>query len=130
MGDRSVRDRAAGDPSDLGPELSTFAGRYGLAINPETLPAMTRCVQRNRTGRLAGAALGLSFYPVLYAVGVSIPDASVAYGFVGYLLGAFVTAVVSDSPYPIRNGVLLSCLGARATTSPAARLSCRPSPSS
>jgi hypothetical protein len=81
-------------------ELSTFAVRYGLAINSETLPAITRSVQRNRTGRLAGAALGLSVYPVLSAVGVSIPDASVAYGFVGYLLGAFVTAVVSDSPNP------------------------------
>jgi hypothetical protein len=80
-------------------ELSTFAGRYGLAINPETLPAITRSVQHNRTGRLAGAALGLSLYPVLSAVGVGIPDLSVAYGFVGYLLGAFVTAVVSDSPY-------------------------------
>jgi hypothetical protein len=81
-------------------ELSAFARRYGLATDPETLPAMTRSVQRSRTGRLAGAALGLSFYPVLSALGVSIPDASVAYGFVGYLLGAFVSALVPDSPYP------------------------------
>ena len=81
-------------------EVSAFARRYGLAMDPETLPAMTRSVQRSRTARLAGAALGLSLYPVLSAIGVSIPDQSVVYGFVGYLFGAFVSALVPDSPYP------------------------------
>jgi hypothetical protein len=79
-------------------ELRRFTDRYGLEHTPETVPAMTRSVRRGRTGRLACAALGLSLYPVLYELGVTIPNQSAFYGFTGYLLGAFATALVPGLP--------------------------------
>jgi hypothetical protein len=75
-------------------ELARFTNRYGLELELETSTAVTRSVRRGRTGRLAGAALGLSLYPALSAFGVGIPSQSVVYGLVGYLVGAFVTSLV------------------------------------
>jgi hypothetical protein len=80
-----------------GRELSRFANRYGLVLNPESGLAVTKSVRRGRTGRLAGAALGLSLYPCLSAFGVGIPSESLLYGLVGYLVGAFVTSLVPSS---------------------------------
>jgi hypothetical protein len=79
-------------------ELGKFTARYGLDVTPETVGAVTRSIRRGRAGRLAGAALGLSVYPVLYELGLTIPNQSAFYGFVGYLLGAFVTALVPGLP--------------------------------
>jgi hypothetical protein len=79
-------------------ELGKFTNRYGLELTPETAAAVTRSIRRGRTGRLASAALGLSLFPVLYELGVTIPNQSAFYGFVGYLLGAFVTALVPGLP--------------------------------
>jgi hypothetical protein len=79
------------------PELRSFAGRYSIEVTQETLPFVTRSVRRGRVGRLVGTALGLSLYPVLYGVGISIPNASVVYAVIGYLFGAFVTALIPAS---------------------------------
>ena len=79
-------------------ELSRFTNRYGLERNPEIDTAAARAVRRGRTGRLAGAALGLSLYPVLFALGWTIPNHSFDFGIIGYLLGAFVTALVPSAP--------------------------------
>jgi hypothetical protein len=78
-------------------ELTRFTNRYGLELEPETRAAVIRSVRRGRTGRLVGAALGLSLVPVLSALGVGIPSQSVIYGLIGYLLGAFVTSLVPTS---------------------------------
>jgi hypothetical protein len=78
-------------------ELRGFAGRYGIEVTPETLPVVKRAVRRGRTGRLVGAALGLSAYAVMFGAGVSIPNDGIVYAVVGYLLGAFVTALVPVS---------------------------------
>ena len=75
-------------------ELSRFSWRYSLEITSETAPAMTRSVRRGRTARLSGAALGLSIYPLLGLVGIGIPSQSLFYGLAGYLIGAFMTAVL------------------------------------
>jgi uncharacterized protein (DUF697 family) len=64
-------------------ELGKFTNRYGLELTPETAAAVTRSIRRGRTGRLASAALGLSLFPVLYELGVTIPNQSAFYGFVG-----------------------------------------------
>jgi hypothetical protein len=79
-------------------ELGRFTTRYGLDFTPETVLAVTRSIRRGRTGRLACAALGLSLYPVLYELGLTIPNQSAVYGFMGYLLGAFVTSLVPGLP--------------------------------
>jgi len=78
-------------------ELRTFSARYGVELTSETKPAMNRYIRRGRTTRLAGAALGLSLHSVLYAVGLSIPNDDAFYGFVGYLLGVFVIALLPES---------------------------------
>ena len=78
-------------------ELTRFTNRYGLELEPETKTAVSRSVRRGRTGRLVGAALGLSLYPVLTAFGVGIPSQSLIYGLVGYLIGAFVTSLAPTS---------------------------------
>jgi hypothetical protein len=75
-------------------ELNRFSVRYGVDASPETTPAMKRYIGRGRRGRLIGAAMGLSLYPILYAAGLSIPNQSVFYGVLGYLLGAFATALL------------------------------------
>ncbi len=78
-------------------ELDKFSVRYGVEITSETRPAMNRYIRRGRTVRLAVAALGLSLHPVLYAVVLSIPNDGAFYGIVGYLLGAFVAALLPES---------------------------------
>jgi len=78
-------------------ELTRFTNRYGLELKPGTMTAVTQSVRRGRTGRLVGAALGLSLYPVLLAFGVEIPSQSLAYGLVGYLVGAFMTSLAPTS---------------------------------
>jgi hypothetical protein len=78
-------------------ELTRFTKRYGLELEPETSAAVAGSVRRGRAGRLVGAALGLSLFPVLSAFGVGIPSQSVIYGLIGYLLGAFVTSLVPTS---------------------------------
>src|SRR5579862_2626525 len=78
-------------------ELNGFGIRYGVRPTPDTHFAMAGYVQRGRRGRLVGAALGLSFYPVLYALGLVIPNQSLLYGILGYPLGAFVAAVIPTS---------------------------------
>jgi hypothetical protein len=75
-------------------ELNRFSIRYGVEATPETTAAMESYIRRGRSGRLIGAALGLSLHPILYAAGLSIPNESVFYGVLGYLLGAFVTALL------------------------------------
>ncbi|MDA8358390.1 MAG: hypothetical protein M0Z95_19350 [Actinomycetota bacterium] len=75
-------------------ELRTFSSRYGIAATPGTHSAMKWYIRVGRCGRLAGAAIGLSAHSVLYALGVSVANQSLFYGIIGYLLGAFVTALV------------------------------------
>lgn len=74
-------------------ELNKFARRYGIVVTPGTHSAMKWYIRVGRAGRLAGAAIGLSVHPVLYALGVSVPNQSLFFGVIGYLLGAFVTAL-------------------------------------
>lgn len=75
-----------------------FTDRYGLPVTPETKPVVIRSIRRGRTGRLVMAAIGLSLHPVLYAIGLKIPSQVAFYGLAGYLLGAFVTSLVVESP--------------------------------
>jgi hypothetical protein len=44
-----------------------------------------------------GTALGFSLYPLAFAVGIVIPNESVFYGLLGYLMGAFVAALLPTS---------------------------------
>lgn len=82
-------------------ELRVFTGRlvalYGVELTQEALPVVKRSAIRGRVSRLSGAALGLSLYPVLYGAGVRIPNAGVVYAVIGYLLGAFINALVPAS---------------------------------
>jgi hypothetical protein len=75
-------------------EMATFAVRYGIDVTAETLPVMRREIRSSRVGRLAGAAIGLSIHPVLYVIGLEIPNDSAYYGVIGYLLGAFLVALL------------------------------------
>lgn len=74
-------------------ELHKFVSRYGIVVTPGTHLAMKWYIRVGRCGRLAGAAIGLSAHPVLYALGVRVANQSLVYGIIGYLLGAFVTAL-------------------------------------
>lgn len=78
-------------------ERNRFINRYGVDPTAEAEPALKKYVRRGRCGRLIGAAIGLSLHPILYALGLSIPNESAIYGVFGYLLGAFVTALVPRS---------------------------------
>jgi hypothetical protein len=75
-------------------ELNRFSSRYGVEATPETTQAMRSYIRRGRSGRLTGAAIGLSLHPILYALGLSVPNESVFYGVLGYLLGAFGAALL------------------------------------
>jgi hypothetical protein len=75
-------------------ELSRFSARYGVEATSETTPAMKTYIRQGRAGRLIGAAFGLSLYPIVYALGLSIPNEGIYYAVIGYLLGAFVTALL------------------------------------
>ena len=77
-------------------ELFRFVDRYGVEVNKETLPTVTRSIRRNRTTKLAGAALGLSLHNILFGLGVNIPNDGLSYAVLAYLLGAFVTAFNSQ----------------------------------
>ncbi len=79
-------------------EQRRFSSRYGLEVTPETTPAITRSIRRGRAGRFTCAALGLSLYPVMYGIGLTIPNQSAYYGLGGYLLGAFLMALVPGLP--------------------------------
>ena len=74
--------------------MRAFAARYGIEITPETSNALARSIRRGRAGRLAGAAIGLSLPPVLAGLGVNIPGGGLLYGVIGYLIGAFVAALI------------------------------------
>lgn len=78
-------------------EIRRFAVRYGVQETAESVSAMHKYIRLGRIGRLSGAAIGLSIHPVLYAVGLGIPNDSAYYGVIGYLLGAFLTALVPRS---------------------------------
>ncbi len=93
-------------------ELRVFKGRlvalYGVELTQEALPVVKRSALRGRVCRFAGAALGLSLYPVLFGAGVSIPNAGIVYAVIGYLLGAFISALVPGSrPFGARTASLL-----------------------
>jgi hypothetical protein len=75
-------------------ELFRFSHLYGVEITPEILPTVTKSIRRSRTAKLAGAAVGLSLYNVLFAFGLTIPNDGAAYAVGGYLLGAFITALI------------------------------------
>jgi len=78
-------------------ELSSFVNLYGVPVTEETAIAMTRSLRRSKIARRAGLAVGLMLYPVLTGLGLRISDASILYGVIGYLLGAFSTALVPGS---------------------------------
>lgn len=75
-------------------EIVGFSENYGVKVTQETLPAMTNPIRRARAARLAGAAVGLSVHNVFSGLGVTIPNQGVIYAICGYLLGAFVTALI------------------------------------
>lgn len=79
-------------------ELNKFVIRYGIVVTPGTHSAMKWYIRTGRCGRLAGAAIGLSAHPVLYALGVDVANPSLFYGIIGYLFGAFVTALFPRTP--------------------------------
>jgi hypothetical protein len=79
-------------------ELMRYSRRFGLEVNLDTHASIVRSIRRSRTSRLAGAAIGWSAHAVLYVFGVGIPNEGVVYAVLGYLLGAFVAALIPGSP--------------------------------
>jgi len=75
-------------------EISVFSALYGVEVTDEILPKVTTSIRRSRTAKLAGLAVGLSIYNVLFALGVTIPNQGAIYAVAGYLVGAFVTALI------------------------------------
>jgi hypothetical protein len=60
-------------------EIFRFVDRYGVKVNKETLPIITRSIRRNRTAKLAGAAVGFSLHNVLFGLGLNIPNDGLTY---------------------------------------------------
>jgi hypothetical protein len=83
-------------------ELFRFSELYGVKITRELLPTVKTSIRRSRTAKLAGIAVGLSLHNVCVALGVNIPNDGYAYVVIGYLLGAFVTALI---PLKTEDGV-------------------------
>jgi hypothetical protein len=79
-------------------EMRRFCERYGVECTAETSSTLARSIRRSRAGRLWGAAIGLSLYPALAGLGVSVPSQSLLYGLIGYLVGAFVAALIPGLP--------------------------------
>ena len=79
-------------------EMRRFCGRYSVECSAETSSTLARSIRRGRAGRLGGAAIGLSLSPVLSGLGVSIPNEGLLYGLIGYLVGAFVAALIPGLP--------------------------------
>jgi hypothetical protein len=75
-------------------ELFRFHELYGVEITHEILPTVTRSIRITRTAKLAGAGVGFSLYNVLFGLGISIRNVGIVYAVVGYLLGAFATALI------------------------------------
>ena len=97
-------------------ELMRYSRRFGLEVNLDTHASIVRSIRRSRTSRLAGAAIGWSAHAVLYVFGVGIPNEGVVYAVLGYLLGAFVAALIPGSPRAARCGEHRSFRADRATT--------------
>jgi hypothetical protein len=81
-------------------QVRRFVDRYGVAASSGAPAALSGLILRNRASRLIGAAIGCSLPSLAFAIGIAIPNAGegILYGVSGYLIGAFVAALLPTQP--------------------------------
>jgi hypothetical protein len=93
-------------PASAG-EVGVFVDRFSVRLTHESGPLLLRLIVRNRASRFIGAALGLSLVPLSNLLGLTVPNQSLIFGALGYLIGAFASALVPIQPATRKREALL-----------------------